>query len=307
MELVAAHQATLTRLRLVAGNGIHLAWVGLRSYNEADVARFLTRALPIVTAAQRHAATVTAAYLARRLGIPAPRFDLEEVTGPAVRNGTPPEEVYRRPFVTVWGALANGTRWEDAVAQGAARARSAAETDVQLAFRSAARTAMRMDPRVVGYRRVPDPKACILCLAASTQRYRTADLMPIHSHCGCDIEPIIGTRDPGHVIDRERLAALKQDPRYIDMLATAADKRAAGAPARAVATARSRADRARTELNTETDVDRRERLTARAAYWDSEAKRIAADTDPVTVTAVHTHGELGPVLTTAGHHFDDLH
>ncbi len=190
--------------------------------------------------------SLTVAYLKRRIGGNVPPVDIAAVTDAAARNGTALADVYRRPFVTVWAALAAGTDWSMAVAAGGARARSAADTDVQLAFRASAREIMDRDSRVVGYMRVPSGNACELCLMASTQRYRTGDLMPIHNHCGCDVEPILGDRDPGHVIDRELLDALK----------------------------------------VEDAVAARELVRERLGVED--------------------HGELGPVLTVAGQHFDDL-
>jgi hypothetical protein len=209
VALVGTHQDALRRLRLTTGVYVASVWAGLGSYDEADVAPFVERVVPVVVAAQRRAAALTVVYLARRLGTPPARVDLTTFTGPGARNGTPPADVYRRPFVTVWAALANGTPWSRAVDAGGARARSAATTDVQLAFRESAREVMGRDDRIVGYERVPSGDACDLCDLASTQRYHTGDLMPIHNNCGCDVEPIFGQSDPGHIIHPERLAAIR--------------------------------------------------------------------------------------------------
>lgn len=43
---------------------------------------------------------------------------------------------------------------------------------------------------IVGYERVPDGGACVLCLTAAGQRYHSDDLMPIHDKCGCGVEPL---------------------------------------------------------------------------------------------------------------------
>jgi hypothetical protein len=80
---------------------------------------------------------------------------------------------------------------------------------MQLASRAAARDAMvHHSSRIVGYRRVTDGNACRRCLLASTQRYHVGDLLPIHPRCGCTVVPIVGTTDPGHVIDEETLRRL---------------------------------------------------------------------------------------------------
>jgi hypothetical protein len=49
--------------------------------------------------------------------------------------------------------------------------------------------------RIVGYRRVLSGEGphCKLCTAASTRTYRIADLMAIHEHCTCGVQPLYGT------------------------------------------------------------------------------------------------------------------
>lgn len=127
----------------------------------------------------------------------------------ATTRGADIDDLRRRPLVTVLGALSRGVQFDQAVAQGAQRAASTLETDVQLAARAASRDAMSADQRIVGYRRtLSGTENCGLCVAASTQRYRTSDLMPIHARCDCGVEPIYGTRDPGQVIDRDTLNTL---------------------------------------------------------------------------------------------------
>ena len=99
-------------------------------------------------------------------------------------------------------------------------AESAASTGVMLANREAAvqgfvAVAAETGERVVGYRRVLTGASCAFCAAASTRRYRSEDLMPLHDHCDCDVAPIIGDRDPGNVINRDVLAELKgRGPEY---------------------------------------------------------------------------------------------
>lgn len=62
---------------------------------------------------------------------------------------------------------------------------------------------------IVGWRRVTEPGACEFCLLASTQRYHTKDLHPLHEHCRCSVAPVVGLKDPGHVLNKDLLQRLK--------------------------------------------------------------------------------------------------
>lgn len=189
-------------LRDAAGATVGQVWDDLGSYDEADVSRFLERATPVVAATQTQAAVLTDAYVAAEAGRPPLGVDPAIVAGAAVRAGTPPEEVYRRPFVQVWKALAEGTDWTDAIAAARARVSAVAETDVQLSMRAAMADISARDGRIVGYRRVLTGKSCGLCALASTQRYHKGELAPIHARCDCSVAPIFGNRDPGRVLNR---------------------------------------------------------------------------------------------------------
>lgn len=186
------YQEALARLRLTAAGGVERAWLSLPSYDRADVATFVNRAVPIVGAAQRNAVSLTGAYLSRSLKSRVVALDLAATTGAAVRNGATPADVYGRAFVTVWRALGAGSRFEDAVASGLARATATAQTDVALSSRAAAVEYASRDSRITGWRRVADSGACPLCAAASDQTYHSDDVMPIHDRCGCTVEPIVG-------------------------------------------------------------------------------------------------------------------
>jgi hypothetical protein len=81
-----------------------------------------------------------------------------------------------------------------------------AATDLQLAKTHSSRFVLGGKDHVVGYRRVLEGrKSCGLCIVASTQRYHKDDLMPIHGHCDCGVEPIFGDADPGQVVDTSTL------------------------------------------------------------------------------------------------------
>jgi hypothetical protein len=168
-------------------------------------------ALPLIQAGEETSAVATTTYLQMLMEIGGASGELEIpdmslVTGAAIRNGVPPEEVYSRPFKEVWKALANGMDLQTAIEFGANRLRQLAETDIQLSHTHTSRSLLSGRNDVVGFRRVPTGEfTCALCLVASTQRYRKFDLMPIHPGCDCRVAPIIGETDPGQVVDAEFL------------------------------------------------------------------------------------------------------
>lgn len=199
----AAYQASIVATRTRIGAIVDRAWRSLPDYRGPSIDRFAATVAPIVVGAQRQVASLTDAHLARLeaaalgkpakpLGIPADVLSFE-----ALRAGTTALDVYRRPGVTVWTALAAGDDLETAVGKGLDRAQVLAITDVQLAKTHAARYVLEERESVVGYRRVPEPNACDLCSTAADGRtYRTSALMPIHARCNCDVEPIFGVRAP---------------------------------------------------------------------------------------------------------------
>ncbi len=141
-------------------------------------------------------------YSSMAAGEPAPESPLvaDEFVDP---RGVPDVEVLMRPIVQLRWLLSKGEPLPAALDAGGARARQIGATDPMLAYREATSAAMQDDDRIVGWRRVPEPRACTFCLLVSTQRYHDKDLMPIHPACGCTVAPIIGKKDPGQVLDRD--------------------------------------------------------------------------------------------------------
>lgn len=209
MALLDRYQQRMGQLRDATSSAVGTAWDDLGSYNEADVDRFLARTGPVVAASQAHAVVLTDAYFAAETGRSPLGLPIDSLTGAGVRNGAPPAEVYRRPFVQVWKALKEGTDWADAVSAARARVAGVASTDVQLSMRAATAQVLEQDHRIVGYRRVLTGKSCAFCATASTQRYTAQNLMPIHGSCDCGVAPIYGDRDPGRVVNRKLLNDLK--------------------------------------------------------------------------------------------------
>ena len=125
-----------SRLRAQTVSAVKRIWQALPDYNEGVLDQWLSQVLPVVLAAQRQQVALTETYLARALDRPAIGVDVEQLIGAAARGGTSPEEVYRRPFITLWSALGDRVPWADAVGYGQARAASSAAMDVQMAMRN---------------------------------------------------------------------------------------------------------------------------------------------------------------------------
>jgi len=207
--LAAANQAQSAQLRAALLAALATLWRGLGSWHGSDVDRFLRLARPVLLGAQQRMTALTAAYLTRQValltGMPHQPAGIPTPAAGDLR-GLPLDEEYTRPFRTVWTELAAGTDLPAAVDRGQQRLENLAATDLQLAKTYASRELLRDNKRVIGYRRVLEgAQSCGLCIVASTQRYHKADLMPIHPGCDCSIAPIVGTADPGHVLDEQRL------------------------------------------------------------------------------------------------------
>ena len=190
IQLARAHILGQAQIRALVARLVTAAWAGLPGYDEEDVEPFLALAVPVVLAGQRRSAALTDAFIAREIGRQPVGIDPAKVTGAAVRNGTPPEQTYRRPFVNVWSALGAGTGWEDAVSSGLARATSTAEMDVQMASRATYGAVQAADDRIRGYRRVADGNACKFCRTINGAFVKSAGAMSLHPHCGCGLEAV---------------------------------------------------------------------------------------------------------------------
>ncbi len=188
----------------------------LGSWRDADLERFLQLIGPQVDGLKLQAANLQAAYYQQVAQAQGESFRPVEarprdLTEPILRNGPEAAEVYRRPFVETWTALAGGELLRTAIEQGATRAASIAETDIQLASRQAGLNQRSANGNIVGYRRVlTGAENCALCAIAATQRYTRGQLKPIHPGCDCGEEQIYGDFDPGQIIDPEGLDSVHE-------------------------------------------------------------------------------------------------
>ena len=109
-------------------------WRSLPEYRDETLQAWLRTAVPLVQAAQRAEVALTQAYIARSLGREVWGVDADKIIA-NYRNGTSYEDVYSRPFYTVWTALSDGVPFDAAREQGLARATQTVATDIQLAMR----------------------------------------------------------------------------------------------------------------------------------------------------------------------------
>lgn len=261
-EALARYQVVYGRLRLATISQARTLWRRFGGPSDANVDAFLAAVVPLIEGAQVATARLVAgsfALIARletgtavAAAIPPAALAIETL------RGVPAAEVYTRPVISMRKALSDGFDFGQAMRLAEDRVEQLASTDVVMAERAAADKVVRADSRIVGYRRVLTGRSCALCATASTQRYRTSKIMPIHARCDCGVAPIIGSADPGQIINRQLVRDLK-----------AAAKQ-----------------------------------TNSPDYYKN--RHITVDENGeihFPETKVHTHGELGPVLTHAEHAF----
>lgn len=201
-QIDATYNAQRLRLATSVTTAVAAAWTHLHHDRQAAI----SHAVKLVAAGQTHTARLVDAYLTAKT---------LEATGRSIRvaldpslyttdtlRGVAAASVYGRPFGAYGALLKDGAKPSQAVQAAHASVTKLAATDLQLAQTHAARDWMQAaaqeqpgELRIVGYRRVlagPGPH-CPLCTAASTRTYRIADLMPIHEHCTCGVQPLYGT------------------------------------------------------------------------------------------------------------------
>lgn len=178
------------RLRLISTVNAATASVWAQGFRDRE--RVIQEVLRIVHAGQAQTVALVDAYMAVKAQAPVRGLAPDAYTV-ALLRGVPAEEVYGRPFGALGAHLAGGTEFGAAFQSGRDSLGRLVRTDLQLAQTHSARDWMAGEDRVVGYRRVlGGGKNCSLCVSASTRTYRKEDLMPIHEHCSCSVEPVFG-------------------------------------------------------------------------------------------------------------------
>jgi len=204
------HHVALLTVQDFAGDTAGALWDELGGLDDLAASRFTSAATLLREQTTRDVSSLAVGYVTTTdsaAGHLTPAA-LQPIL-PNIRGGAPAPEVYQRAVVEARVRIANGATFDEAMAAGRARAVSTARTDVILANRAELSRAGLDRPWVVGYRRVLTGRSCAFCATASTQRYRSADLLPLHPSCDCDVAEIIGTEDPGHIINQGLLDELK--------------------------------------------------------------------------------------------------
>lgn len=207
-QIIAGHQAAVAAVRSQVLAYARLVWAAQGSYRTSDVDRIVSLLVPRVQAGQLQTANLTAAYIASidsvrtgRMVKPSPVSPAEVLDG----RGVPASEVYRRPAVEVYTALAGGASFTDAAARGLTRLNSLAATDLQMAKVRQARSSYQASGKRYFRRVLNGGSNCGLCTIASTQRYRTDVLSPIHPGCDCGVDAIEAGAPDRQVIDSDLL------------------------------------------------------------------------------------------------------
>lgn len=187
-RLTAAHLEAQRRLREYASRQLSGVWLGLGSWNASDVARFLDVASPLVESAQRQSIALTDAAIARALERPPLGVGYAEVSQ-RTRKGVGSREVYRRPFIGLWSGLAEHRPFDEQLRAAGARVAGSVAMDIQLAMRETANVIDESDSSFGGYVRVANPGACSFCAEVDGAFVSSSDVMGLHNHCGCGVEP----------------------------------------------------------------------------------------------------------------------
>ena len=279
IRLQRAHHARLVAIQQTAFDLVGVAWDRYGGLDDVAQRSFAAAAAEIVDASKAQVSTITAGYIAANDLAAVGEVTPVIAAPPVIRGGVPTVEVYARSVVEARVRIAAGATFEDAMNAGRARATGTALTDVTLTNKATMARVAPLRPWVVGYRRILTGRSCALCAAASTQRYRRPDLMPIHQRCDCDVGEIYGTADPGRVINRDLYRDLREEGVIGD-----------------IGVQRSEARR-RAEGE---DVPVRTAPGGRPAsfYVDERGGIYRADGSPVRVRT-ESNPELGPVLVAA--------
>ena len=192
-ELVRAYGSEYDQIRRELKRLTSDVWRDVGGPGDDNLTAWLRLILPIMSGAEVNIGQLVAAYLdelSTEWGITITPIVLpEQVTGAALRNGTPPEEVYSRPIIEVRRELRRRRRIDRAREAARQRALVLADTDAALAHRFAAASAFET-LGFTQYRRVPTGRSCDLCRTAAEQFYNVAQLLPIHPHCDCRVLPV---------------------------------------------------------------------------------------------------------------------
>lgn len=197
VALIRRHQARLDQFTTGAERRVLGAWVATRGGT-----RFPGIAADVATALRTTVANQTAATLTMyvRLAEESPAtVNAREIAGTV--RGEPAAVTYRQPIVAARWAEQNPDRTRrspDAVARD--RIRELIATDTAITAHLVEQALVNQTVAVIGWRRVPNPGACPLCLSAAGDIYASERLRGIHEHCKCGTAPVTARFDPAPAV-----------------------------------------------------------------------------------------------------------
>lgn len=204
-----AHHLRLIAIQEATADLVGAAWDRLGGLDDDALRAFSNGAAAVVDAAKVQTTNVAVGYMSANDRIIGEVARLIPIV-PQIRGGVPTVDVYARSVVAARVRIANGGTFDEAMATGRARATGTATTDITLVNKATIDNGAAARPWIVGYRRVLTGKSCGFCAMVSTQRYHRANLMPIHQRCDCDVAEIVGSADPGRVVNRQLLRDVKK-------------------------------------------------------------------------------------------------
>lgn len=206
-QVLVGYSGSVALVRERVQKYAELVWAGSPAYRDAEVERLIAQIVPKVRAGQLQIANLTSAYIAAAASLRRGEKVLPIPVTPAVTEGrgVPADHVYRRPAKTLYRELSKGKAYDVAVEAGAARLIDLVTMDLQMAKVRQADASFQRSGTQFFRRVLTGRENCALCVIASTQQYRTGDLMPIHPGCDCNVDETEEGAD--HELDMELLAS----------------------------------------------------------------------------------------------------
>jgi hypothetical protein len=228
LKLIEQNGLLIGRLSIQTIQMLAKLWTPYRNWTDHDLtlaqaARSATT-IDVASRSARSRERMFHRFLYKELGLKMPENDVIDSDGGLsvviqggvdlyMREGVTPLDVYQRPAEEYRYWVSTGMAENEALAKTIERVSKLADTDLSLSRRDEARRVFRNSGEtIIGYRRIIHPElsetgfSCGLCVVASTRIYHTADLLPIHDLCNCDVLPITRSYDPGKELNDLDLA-----------------------------------------------------------------------------------------------------
>lgn len=141
-----------------------------------------------VAGGQRQAAQLAIAYVARGAPLVRPPSAVRAIEPVRVTAESP---VTRSPMLRLWGQVAEGVAFADALASSRGFAAELASRDMLVAQRAGLDEGASASGRqIVGWRKELSGSACDWCQMVAEGSYGSADAVPFHEHDLCSVSPI---------------------------------------------------------------------------------------------------------------------